>query len=101
MVQKERVPRPLRSCTMGVQRKDVDQNVKKLCEYIYCFESNQVTGAGWITYQDRKGTDGCDVRIILTVISENFWIIGEVPEYWRKSNISPIFKRGEKSVVKL
>lgn len=91
------MPQPRRSCTIGGGRKDVGQNVKKLCDYVYCFESIQVTRAGWITYQDLKGTDGCDVRIILTVISENFWIIGEVPEYWRKPNISPIFKRGGKS----
>uniref|UniRef100_A0A8D0DX11 Reverse transcriptase domain-containing protein n=1 Tax=Salvator merianae TaxID=96440 RepID=A0A8D0DX11_SALMN len=33
----------------------------------------------------------------LSVIFENSWITGEVPEDWRRANVVPIFKKGKKA----
>ena len=32
----------------------------------------------------------------LFIISERSWRTGEVPEDWRKANVTPIFKKGKK-----
>jgi len=32
----------------------------------------------------------------LSIISERSWRTGEVPEDWRKANVTPIFKKGKK-----
>lgn len=33
---------------------------------------------------------------LLTIIFENSWRTGEVPEDWRRANIAPLFKKGNK-----
>ena len=32
----------------------------------------------------------------LLIIFEQSWQLGEVPENWRKANVTPIFKKGKK-----
>ncbi|KFV07331.1 hypothetical protein N339_11787, partial [Pterocles gutturalis] len=32
----------------------------------------------------------------LSIISEKSWLSGEAPGYWKKGNITPIFKKGRK-----
>ncbi|KFU97438.1 RNA-directed DNA polymerase from mobile element jockey, partial [Pterocles gutturalis] len=32
----------------------------------------------------------------LSIISEKSWLAGEVPDDWKKGNITPIFKKGRK-----
>ncbi|CAM5073386.1 unnamed protein product [Natator depressus] len=32
----------------------------------------------------------------LAIIFENSWRLGEVPDYWKKANVVPIFKKGKK-----
>jgi len=32
----------------------------------------------------------------LSIIFERFWRTGEVPEDWRKANVTPVFKKGKK-----
>lgn len=31
------------------------------------------------------------------IISEKSWRLGEVPEYWKETNVSPVFKNGKKN----
>jgi len=52
------------------------------------------------------GPDGMHPRVLrkladviaepLSIIFERFWRTGEVPEDWRKANVTPIFKKGKK-----
>jgi len=51
------------------------------------------------------GPDGMHPRVLrllvdviaepLSIIFERFWRTGEVPEDWRKTNVTPIFKKGQ------
>ncbi|KAJ7399690.1 hypothetical protein BTVI_112609 [Pitangus sulphuratus] len=67
---------------------------------------------GWVTDQVRdvnthksKGSDGVHPRVLreladvakpLSTIFEKSWRTGEVPDDWRKANITPTFKKGKK-----
>jgi len=52
------------------------------------------------------GPDGMHPRVLrkladviaesLSIIFERPWRTGEVPEDWRKANVTPIFKKGKK-----
>ena len=35
----------------------------------------------------------------LSIIFHKLWGMGEVPEDWRKPNVTPVFKKGKKEVL--
>ncbi|PKU41684.1 rna-directed dna polymerase from mobile element hypothetical protein [Limosa lapponica baueri] len=70
-------------------------------------------GEGWVRDHLAKldihksmGPDGMHPRVMreladviaepLSIIFEKYWRMGEVPEDWRKANITPVYKKGKK-----
>ncbi|KFP34454.1 RNA-directed DNA polymerase from mobile element jockey, partial [Colius striatus] len=52
------------------------------------------------------GADGMHLQVLrelveviakpLSIVFSKLWRIGEVPEDWRKANVTPVFKKGKK-----
>ncbi|NXA67808.1 RTBS polymerase, partial [Mohoua ochrocephala] len=83
---------PQKSHTLGVKRRP--EKGRLVRDWLNRLNSHKSMGPDSVNRQLLR--ELADVALPLSIIFEKSWRMEEVPDDWRKANVTPIFKRGKK-----